>query len=75
MDGMSAPLVLLTGMVMFTGVLISWGDETHCRHPGRRANSSPSCSCWRAACSACSSRSTCSCCSSSMRSPSSRCTC
>ncbi len=26
-DGMSAPLVLLTGVVMFTGVLISWGDE------------------------------------------------
>ena len=30
-DGMSAPLVLLTGIVMFTGVLISWGnyDEAH----------------------------------------------
>lgn len=30
-DGMSAPLVLLTGIVMFTGVLISWGayDEKH----------------------------------------------
>jgi NADH-quinone oxidoreductase subunit M len=26
-DGMSAPLVLLTGIVMFTGVLISWGIE------------------------------------------------
>src|SRR5574340_39707 len=26
-DGMSAPLVLLTGVVMFTGVLISWGDN------------------------------------------------
>ncbi len=26
-DGMSAPLVLLTGVVMFTGVLISWGDS------------------------------------------------
>jgi len=26
-DGISAPLVLLTGVVMFTGVLISWGDE------------------------------------------------
>src|SRR6266498_6089412 len=26
-DGLSAPLVLLTGVVMFTGVLISWGDE------------------------------------------------
>ncbi|MBI5295878.1 MAG: NADH-quinone oxidoreductase subunit M [Chloroflexi bacterium] len=26
-DGMSAPLVLLTGIVMFTGVLISWGRE------------------------------------------------
>ena len=25
-DGMSAPLILLTGIVMFTGVLISWGD-------------------------------------------------
>jgi len=25
-DGMSAPLVLLTGVVMFTGVLISWGE-------------------------------------------------
>jgi NADH-quinone oxidoreductase subunit M len=24
-DGMSAPLVLLTGVVMFTGVIISWG--------------------------------------------------
>ncbi len=31
-DGMSAPLVLLTGIVMFTGVLISWGvDDNH--HP------------------------------------------
>ncbi len=29
-DGMSAPLVLLTGIVMFTGVLISWGiDDPH----------------------------------------------
>jgi NADH-quinone oxidoreductase subunit M len=27
MDGISAPLVLLTGVVMFTGVLISWGDD------------------------------------------------
>ena len=26
-DGISMPLVLLTGVVMFTGVLISWGDE------------------------------------------------
>jgi NADH-quinone oxidoreductase subunit M len=26
-DGMSAPLVFLTGIVMFTGVLISWGDD------------------------------------------------
>ena len=26
-DGISAPLVLLTGIVMFTGVLISWGDD------------------------------------------------
>jgi NADH-quinone oxidoreductase subunit M len=26
-DGISAPLVLLTGIVMFTGVLISWGRE------------------------------------------------
>ena len=23
------PLVLLTGIVMFTGVLISWGDDKH----------------------------------------------
>jgi NADH-quinone oxidoreductase subunit M len=29
-DGMSAPLVLLTGIVMFTGVCISWGiDDPH----------------------------------------------
>ena len=26
-DGMSTPLVLLTGIVMFTGVLISWGID------------------------------------------------
>ena len=26
-DGLSAPLVLLTGVVMFTGVLISWGVD------------------------------------------------
>ncbi len=26
-DGISAPLVLLCGVVMFTGVLISWGEE------------------------------------------------
>src|ERR1043165_2305570 len=26
-DGMSAPLVLLAGVVMFTGGLISWGDD------------------------------------------------
>jgi NADH-quinone oxidoreductase subunit M len=26
-DGMSTPLVLLTGVVMLTGVLISWGDD------------------------------------------------
>ena len=26
-DGMNAPLVLLTGIVMFTGVLISWGID------------------------------------------------
>ncbi len=26
-DGISTPLVLLTGIVMFTGVLISWGDD------------------------------------------------
>ena len=26
-DGMSAPLVLLTGVVIFTGVLVSWGIE------------------------------------------------
>ncbi|MEW6716308.1 MAG: NADH-quinone oxidoreductase subunit M [Chloroflexota bacterium] len=27
LDGLNAPLVLLTGVVMFTGVLISWGIE------------------------------------------------
>jgi len=27
LDGMNAPLVLLTGVVMFTGVLISWGVD------------------------------------------------
>lgn len=27
MDGLNAPLVLLTGVVMFTGVLISWGID------------------------------------------------
>ena len=26
-DGISMPLILLTGVVMFTGVLISWGEE------------------------------------------------
>ncbi len=26
-DGISMPLVLLTGVVMFTGVLISWGND------------------------------------------------
>ena len=26
-DGMNAPLVLLTGIVMFTGVMISWGMD------------------------------------------------
>ena len=31
-DGMSAPLVLLTGIVMFTGVLISWGDYDEEHH-------------------------------------------
>ena len=31
-DGMSAPLVLLTGIVMFTGVLISWGDYDEKHH-------------------------------------------
>jgi len=31
-DGMSAPLVLLTGVVMFTGVLISWGDFDEQKH-------------------------------------------
>jgi len=31
-DGMSAPLVLLTGIVMFTGVLISWGDYDEAHH-------------------------------------------
>ena len=33
-DGMSAPLVLLTGVVMFTGVLISWGRMNTHRHSG-----------------------------------------
>jgi NADH-quinone oxidoreductase subunit M len=28
-DGISTPLILLTGVVMFTGVLISWGEENH----------------------------------------------
>ncbi len=28
-DGISTPLILLTGVVMFTGVLISWGQENH----------------------------------------------
>jgi NADH-quinone oxidoreductase subunit M len=31
-DGMSAPLVLLTGVVMFTGVLISWGEFNEEHH-------------------------------------------
>jgi len=31
-DGISAPLVLLTGVVMFTGVLISWGDFDEEKH-------------------------------------------
>lgn len=31
-DGMSTPLVLLTGVVMFTGVLISWGDYDEHKH-------------------------------------------
>ena len=31
-DGMSAPLVLLTGVVMFTGVLISWGAYDEHKH-------------------------------------------
>src|SRR5512133_652496 len=31
-DGISAPLVLLTGIVMFTGVLISWGDYDEKKH-------------------------------------------
>ena len=31
-DGISAPLVLLTGVVMFTGVLISWGDYDEKKH-------------------------------------------
>jgi len=31
-DGISAPLVLLTGVVMFTGVLISWGDFDESKH-------------------------------------------
>ncbi len=31
-DGISAPLVLLTGIVMFTGVLISWGEFDEQKH-------------------------------------------
>ncbi len=31
-DGMSTPLVLLTGVVMFTAVLISWGDFNEQKH-------------------------------------------
>ncbi len=31
-DGISAPLVLLTGVVMFTGVLISWGEFNEEHH-------------------------------------------
>jgi NADH-quinone oxidoreductase subunit M len=31
-DGISAPLVLLTGVVMFTGVLISWGALDESQH-------------------------------------------
>jgi NADH-quinone oxidoreductase subunit M len=31
-DGISAPLVLLTGVVMFTGVLISWGAHDEHAH-------------------------------------------
>jgi NADH-quinone oxidoreductase subunit M len=31
-DGISAPLVLLTGVVMFTGVLISWGEFDESKH-------------------------------------------
>ena len=31
-DGMSTPLILLTGVVMFTGVLISWGDYNEHLH-------------------------------------------
>src|SRR5574340_1507705 len=31
-DGISAPLVLLTGVVMFTGVLISWGEQRDHKH-------------------------------------------
>jgi len=31
-DGMSTPLVLLTGVVMFTGVLISWGAYDEHQH-------------------------------------------
>ncbi|MBN1305700.1 MAG: NADH-quinone oxidoreductase subunit M [Anaerolineales bacterium] len=31
-DGMSAPLVLLTGIVMLTGVLISWGEHDEKKH-------------------------------------------
>ena len=31
-DGISTPLVLLTGVVMFTGVLISWGEFDESKH-------------------------------------------
>jgi len=31
-DGISTPLVLLTGVVMFTGVLISWGEFDEGKH-------------------------------------------
>ncbi len=31
-DGLSAPMVLLTGVVMFTAVLISWGDFDEQKH-------------------------------------------
>jgi len=77
-DGMSAPLVLLTGVVMFTGVLISWGDEDPHVKAGiqdRPREFFAFLFLLAGACSAYSSRSTCSCCFSSTRSRSSRCTC
>ena len=62
-DGISAPLVLLTGLVACSGVMISWGVAE------RPKSSSGSCCCWRAVSSGCLPRWICSCCSSFSRSP------